>query len=217
MSSLIREISEARLFRKPSDVEKTSIGNLSDTLFACILGLEFLRRVYPKGAVKYASQTILGDSQWKSSGSDLHNMIYVMLNPDKFSDKLKIDRVAYVPELQLKAYLRRVAHGNEDRNADFRFFFMMQKNLKVESPGLKNARRILQDWDTSTLDEKRSVASRLNYVLRKEINQTDFWPIMLKALTRSKLISSDDSDSSTLSKVAIAGAAGYYLGKKAAS
>lgn len=220
----IKELSEARLFRNPTKfTTKTSMSQMADSFFNAVMGLQILRHTDPKLAQRYAAQTMQNNLQgWRSSGSDLHNMAQVLMNPNNFADKIAMDRVISVPQLQLRTYLRNIAQGKEDANFDRKFLFNLQKGLRVSSPGLKNARRLIGDWSLSTGSERQLAATRVYLGMQHELRATDMWVPFSKNIKKKKLLLPDaelpeQHKMPLWQKVAIAGVAGYAIGKKLAT
>jgi hypothetical protein len=100
----VKELSEAKLFRNPTKLKDTGVGQLADSFFNAILGLEILKQTDPTAAQKYAKQTLAYGNLdgWRSSGSDLHNMAHLLINNRRYSDKLEMDRVVTLTELKIK-------------------------------------------------------------------------------------------------------------------
>jgi len=222
----VKELSEAKLFRNPTKLKNASIGDLADNFFNAVLGLEILKHTDPKAAQKYAQQTLAYGNLngWRSSGSDLHNMAHLLINNRQYSNKLDIDRVVTVPELQFKTYLRNLSQGKIDRNFDRKFILNLQKGLGINSPGLKSARRLITDWDRALPNEKQLAATRVYMGLQHNLQQSDMWAPFTRTIKRNKLLVKDanvpksiKSGTPLWAKMAVAGVAGYAIGRKLAS
>lgn len=222
----VKELSEAKLFRNPTKLKNASVGQLADTFFNAILGLEILKHTDPVAAQKYAKQTLAyGNlSGWRSSGSDLHNMAHLLINNRRYADKLEIDRVVTVPELQFKTYLRNLAQGKNDPAFDRKFMLNLQKSLGINSPGLKSARRLISDWNRALPNEKQLAATRVYMGLQHDLQQSDMWLPYTRTIKRNKLLMKDANVPASVkkgtplwAKMAIAGVAGYAIGRKLAS
>lgn len=220
----IKELSEARLFRNPTKLPTVKISHLADGFFNSLMGLHILRHTNPKAAQKYAQQTLqYGNlSGWRTSGSDLHNMAHILINPRKFQDKILLDRLISFPEFQFKQYLRNLAQDKIDTSFDRRFFLNLQKGLSVENSGLKSVRRIVGDWPRALANEKQLAATRIYLSMQHDLIRSDMWNVIGKSIKNQKLIIKDaeiaqKSDLPLWSKLAIAGVAGYSIGKKLAS
>jgi hypothetical protein len=222
----VKELSEAKLFKNPTKLKDASVGQLADTFFNAILGLEILKHTDPVSAQKYAKQTLAyGNlSGWRSSGSDLHNMAHLLINNRRYADKLEIDRVVTVPELQFKTYLRNLAQGKNDPAFDRKFMLNLQKSLGINSPGMKSARRLISDWNRALPNEKQLAATRVYMGLQHDLQQSDMWLPYTRTIKRNKLLMKDANVPASVkkgtplwAKMAIAGVAGYAIGRKLAS
>ena len=221
----IQELSEAKLFRNPTKLKDASVGQLADSFFNAILGLEILKHTDPVAAQKYAKQTMAYGNLngWRSSGSDLHNMAHLLINNRRYTDKLEIDRVVTVSELQFKTYLKNLAQGRNDPTFDKRFLLNLQKGLGINSPGLRSARRLIADWPRSLPNEKQLAATRVYMGLQHDLQQSDMWTPYTRTIKRNKLLMKDANIPKSViagtplwAKMAILGVAGYALGKKMA-
>lgn len=224
----IKEVNEAKLFKNPTKLgsSNTSVGEIADNFFNAILGLEILKNTDPKAAQKYAQQTLAYGNLngWRSSGSDLHNMAHILINNKNYTNKIEVDRVVSVPELQFKQYLRNISQGKNDTNFNRKFLLNLQQKLGINSAGLKSARRLIGDWTYADPNEKQLAATRVYMGLQKNLQQSDMWSPYTKTIKRNKLLIKDADMPKSVkigtplwAKMAIAGVAGYAIGKKIAS
>lgn len=218
----VKEISEAKLFRNPTKLANASVSEIADNFFNAILGIQILRDTDPKAAQKYAQQTLsYGNlNGWRSSGSDLHNMAHILINNKKYSDKIEIDRLVSVPELQFKQYLRNIAQGKSDPNFDRKFLLKLQQNLGIDSAGLRSARRLVGDWTYAAPNEKQLAATRVYMGLQRDLQQSDMYNPIAKNIKKNKLLvkgaevpKSVKTGTPLWAKMAIAGVAGYAIGR----
>lgn len=222
----VKELSEAKLFKNPTKLKNVSVGQVADSFFNAILGLEILKYTDPKAAKKYAQQTLAYGNLngWRSSGSDLHNMAHLLLNNRRYSDKLEFDRVITLPQLQFKTYMKNIALGKVDTSFDRKFLLNLQKNLGVQSAGLRSARRLISDWPRALTNEKQLAATRVYLGLQHDLQQSDMWTPFTRTIKRNKLLLKDAEMPATMkphfplwSKMVAAGVAGYVVGKKLAT
>jgi hypothetical protein len=132
--------------------------------------------------------------------------------------------MVFVPELQFKNYLRNISQGKVDANFDRRFLLNLQKGLGVKSPGLRSARRLIGDWPRTLPNEKQLAATRVYMGLQHDLQQSDMWGPYTRTIKRNKLLiknadmpKSVKTGTPLWAKMAIAGVAGYAIGKKLAS
>lgn len=214
----IKELSEARVFRSTKNLPATGIGNVAENFFNAALALQIMRYENPKAAATYAQRTLAGGFDgWRSSGSDFNNMAQILMNTDRYSDRLRMDRQVSVPNLQLKTWLRNIAQGREDTEYDRRFFLALQRQLGVKSPGLISARRVVADWSRSLSNDRAAATAKVHRGLSRDLKQVDFYAPFARAAKRTGAETTKTGGVPLWAKLAAAGAGGYYLGKKIAS
>lgn len=222
----VKELSEAKLFKNPAKLSNAGIGQVADSFFNAILGLQILKHTDPKAAQRYAKQTLVYSNlnDWRSSGSDLHNMAHILSNVRRYENKLAIDRVVTLPQLQFKQYLKNIALGKEDLNFERKFLFNLQRNLGVSSAGLRSARRLIVDWNRALPNEKQLAATRVYYGLQHDLRNSDMFQPFTRTIKRNKLLAKDAEIPAQVNKsmplwqkMAIAGVAGYAVGYKLAT
>lgn len=217
----INELSEARLFRNPTNLQDIKVSNVADNFFNAALALQIMHYEDPKKAKQYAQRTLSGGLDgWKSSGSDMNNMAQILMKPERYSDRVISDRTLSFPEMQFKGWLRNIANSRLDPTYDRKFFLALERQMRVSSPGLKNARRLVADWSRSTGSERATAIGRVARGLSYDLKGSDIASQFTKLAARKGAIAKDAGDSGGFplwAKAAAAGAAGYYLGKKIAS
>ena len=214
----IKDLGEARVFRNVNNLPVDGIGNVAENFFNSALALQIMRYENPKAAQEYAKRTLAnGFDGWRSSGSDFNNMAQILLNPDRYSDKLTLDRQVSVPSLQLKTWLRNMANGRDDVEYDRRFFLALQRQLGVKSPGLITARRVVADWTRSLSNERATATAVVHRGINQHLRQVDFYAPFARAAKRTGAETTKSGGVPLWAKLAAAGVGGYYLGKKIAS
>lgn len=167
---LREELTEARYIRRPSEVTGSSGFDLSEDFYEHLLALQQMRYENPAWAQKYAKDTLryMNFSQVRTGATDLHNLAAILGNPDKFKDKVTdLDNISF-DEFKFKRYLRDIIGGKEHRAQDRQMFLAMQKNLGIRNSFLRNARRVIGDYNLSTDSERKQVSSRLVNVFRRD-------------------------------------------------
>jgi hypothetical protein len=215
----VKELGESRLFRNPTKLPEIGMSSFAENFFNSALALQILKYENPKAAKAYATQTLAGGFDgWRSSGSDFNNMAHVLENPDRYGDRVSIDRTVSLPSLQLKAWLRNISQGKDDVGQDRRFFLAMQRQLGVKSPGLISARRVVADWTSSLGNERAQATAIVHRGMSRNLMQSDLFAPF--ARTAKKIGVDEPTKSGGIplwAKLAAAGAGGYYVGKKIAS
>lgn len=215
----VKELSEARLFRNPTKLPEVGIGTVAENFFNAALALQVLKYENPRIAKSYAQKTLAnGFDGWRSSGSDFNNMAQILMNPERYSDRIQINKRVSVPSIQLKTWLRNMAQGKNDVEYDRRFFLALQRQLGVQSPGLISARRVVADWTRSVSNERVQAMAKVHRGLSHDLKQSDLFAPF------ARIASAAGADEITKAggiplwaKLAAAGVGGYYLGKKIAN
>ena len=187
------ELTEAKLFRNPGSIKTIPLSHMADAFFNAILSLELLYHINPDAAQRYAKATFAyGNLEgWRTGGTDLHNMVHMMKNPSKFSNKLQLDRIIHVPALQLTTWIRNLANGRRDETVTRRFLLSLQNGLAVKNTSLRACRRLLADWERTTPNEQQLVGTRLYIGLQHDLSQSDMWNSFSKNIKREKLLLKD--------------------------
>lgn len=213
----IKELSEARVFKNPTKLETMGTGQIADSMFNAVLAIQIMRYENPKAAVRLAKQTLsTGMDGWRSSGSDLNNMAQLMMNPERYKDKIIVDRQVSLPSMQLKGWLRNIAQGREDTVYDRKFLLALQRQLGVISPGLMGARRLVADWPRTIGNERALAVTRVYRGMATDLKQSDMFAPFAKVANKRGMMIKGDSGAGGIplwAKMAAAGAGGYALGK----
>ena len=96
------------------------------------------------------------------------------------------------------------------------FFFKLERDLKIQDPKLRAARRLIQDWTKLSTQQQQLATTQLMRYFRLNARRSDLMPLFAKFAKDAGLEISDEKKSSigkTLAKGAAAFAVGYGLGK----
>lgn len=202
------EMTEARLFKSPSQFVSQSGEDIAANVYAHMLSLQAMKYTDPGKARKYAGQTLKfsGFDGVRSGATDLHNLIAGLEKKGGYS----------IPTAQIKRYLRNTQNGVFDTQLDRRTLLAVERSLKVRSSNLKSMRRIISDWPRALPNERRAGATRLGFMLNHYAKGSD----LAVPYNRSvRNIAANDAKSpytgNTFAKTVAATAAGAFLGYKA--
>jgi hypothetical protein len=217
----IQELTEARLFRNPARMSELYTSELADSFFNAVMALQILQKTDPKKAQKYAKATLASGSidGWRSSGTDLHNMAFILKNQDRYEGRMTKDRTVTLPYLGFMQYLRNMANGHDDQQYNRQFLLKLQNQLHIQNAALRSARRTVADWEHSLPDEHKVAATRVFRGMRHDLRASDMFNQYNAVMTGKNLLIPDEVDKPGIplaAKVAGAAVAGYYLGKKMA-
>lgn len=167
------ELAEARMFKNPTRIAATSQGQLADTLYSHLLGLQVMKYENPKAAQAYAKKTLsLPFNSVRPGATDLHNLI------------ASVDKT---PQNQVKGYLQGIANGRLDTQADRRNLIMLQRGLGVRSGATNQMRRVIADWPRMLPSERKVAATRLGFALNHSAKGSDFMPGYHKTMRKKDL------------------------------
>jgi hypothetical protein len=159
MMDFIRELKEARMIYKESDL-KFTFTETCENLYLVLLTLEFLAHNKQTKALaeRYAKQTTsyYPYSEFRSNGTDLHNLMYfVSADPAKVehifnSPHAKDQRQrTHLPLMALNGYLNSLTNSG---NRDIYFIMRVEQALGITNHGSKEIRRMISHHNPSDSD-----------------------------------------------------------------
>lgn len=175
MFEFFDELNEARLFRGRETLQGKSADDLAKVLYLMFMMVEILRHEDSSWLRDYISNT-MGDEYFRSmrsSSSDLHNIIAVLSNQDKFSDKIKTNGKISPPLLTIKRYFREILNKIKYPSQDRAFFKSLEDYLKISESKYKNIRRIVGDWESASKTEKNTVMYEIKNLIKPTNQQND--------------------------------------------
>lgn len=221
--NFIQGLSEARMFKSRNQIEREGARSLTDHLFVSLLALYAMSNDYKYAPVakEYARRTMnFGNFNRPSpSGTDLYQTIYSIQRPGEMftqeRDSMLMDKVN-VETHKIKRFLQQVKQGNVNPATAQEFFFRLERNLKIQDPKLKAARRLTQDWTRLSTQQQQLVTTQLMRYFRLNARRSDLMPLYSSFASESDLLISDEKKGSiakTIAKGAASFAAGYIAGK----
>lgn len=175
MLDFIEELKEARLFRGRETLKGKTAEELARVFYLMIMMIEILRDEDKSWVEDYINNT-MADSEFtsmRSNSTDLHNIIAVLHNQDKYSDKIIINARISPPLLQIKRYFRDIINNRKQHGVDRSFFKSLEDFLKINDSTLKNIRRTVGDWNLSSTTEKRTVRYDIKNMIKTTNQQND--------------------------------------------
>ena len=178
----IRELIEARMYRKLESVKGTDVQTLAGLMFDHMLMLKMLYYIDQPKAVQYAKNTMTFQNftGFRQSQTDLYNIITLIMEQKKYADKLFNNWDITIPELRLKRILRDMANGVLNEQDFSQFMMILQRRFK----GLKGdqlwMRRIAQEWHKQSPAVRRSAMTRILQTVRRPIN-TDLYMTFMQS------------------------------------
>lgn len=162
------ELLEARMLRYMANAEGRSADQLAGLMFACLLGVEMLRRTDPSAAASYAKNTVMvGDfDQMKSSASDLYNIMTILDNQADFEGVIRTNYSVSPALLETKSYLRRVMTVPHTTVQDRFVLSNVAQHLQISHGGLLLARRVISYWEDHSPAERRGAHDMIERYIR---------------------------------------------------
>ena len=147
----IKELYESKALRNQRGLDKLDAEAVAENIYMNILSLQAMRHDpnSMKLAQEYAKKTMMnsGFDNIRTTGTDLHNWVSVMNQPERYADKIGPVGRASVPVHQLRRYLRDVASGKSNPNFDKQFLMSLERNLGIRNAQYSATRRLLSDWN----------------------------------------------------------------------
>jgi len=172
----IKDLHESKALRNQRGLN-LSAEQVAENVYMNILSLQAMRHDpnSMKFAQDYAKKTLMysGFDNIRTSGTDLHNWVSVLNQPDRYADTIGPVGRASMPTMQLKQYLRQVASGKTNPNFDKQFLMTLERNLGISNPGYKATRRLLSDWDRLYGSERKLGTTRLLQAIRAKSSRSD--------------------------------------------
>lgn len=178
----IKELVEARMYRKLESVKGTDVQTLAGLMFDHMLMLKLLYYIDKPKAVQYAKNTMAFQNfkGFRQSQTDLYNIITLITEQKKYADKLFNNWDITLPELRLKRLLRDMGNGDLNERDFSQTMMILQRRFK----GLKGdqlwMRRIAQEWNKQSPSVKRSAMTRILQTVRRPIN-TDLYMTFMQS------------------------------------
>ena len=180
--NMFQEIAEARLFRQLGRLEGLSRSEMARKFFVHMMGLRVLWEEDPRAAQEYA-RTIM---RWpdfdgfRSVSNDLYNITAVLMNPERFADRVSNDMAFAVPELRLRRIMRELQRGQLDRDDFDNFMMILQRNIPDLGGPHMALRREISDYQRLTPAQRVSMLRRLLLLIREHEVFTDLHMLMVK-------------------------------------
>ena len=219
----IGSLGEARMFKTREQISREGARSLTDHLFVSLLSLYAMSNDYKYAPVagEYAQRTVQRGNfnNPAPSGSDLYQTIFTLKRGDKMFNDPKdstLMKKVKVNDTQIKRFLQQLNSGNLNRSQVASFFYKMERDLKIQDPKLRAARRLVQDWENLNTQQRQLVGTQLNRYYRTSARRSDLNPIFGKFAKDNALVIGDDKKKKIRNTVLALGAgiaAGYAAGK----
>jgi hypothetical protein len=157
-------MTESKAFRNEAMVEKYSVKELGEILFAMMLSLHIVGSTIE--SKRYCNNTLKFPkfNHIFLSSTDLCNVISTLRNAREYLNQPNVD----VPMIELKRYLRGILIANNTAAFSRAFFFKLQTKLRIKSADLLILRREIVDGES--IRDREKLANTLYQKLRQYNN-----------------------------------------------
>ena len=182
----IAELNESRMFKRLKQLTGRNMSDVAERLFEHLLALQIFANEDRGTAQKYASQIMRMQhfDGFRTSQSDLYNLITLILNPTQYSHIFSDDTKYTIPELRMRRNLRALERGNFNNDDFSQMMLILQREFDSLPAYLLTLRRQISNWAKLSDKEKSDVAQRLLYQMRERGMQSDFY-ILLQRLQKN--------------------------------
>lgn len=220
--SFFQTLGEARMFKTREQISREGARSLTDHVFVGMLSLFAMSQDYDYAPVakEYARRTTQfgGFNRPSPGGTDMYQSIYSLMHPELMpgekSDMLM--KKVNISDKKMRAFLSKIAQGNVT-TADARsILYRLERELKIQDPKLRAARRLVQDWDKLSTTQQQLATTQLVKHFRINARRSDLMPIFNKFAKEKGLMVSTGIGSrvaATVARKAAAFGAGYLVGK----
>ena len=219
----IQTLGEARMFKTKHQLAGAGARSLTDHLFVGLMSLYAMSNDYKYAPVakQYARRTGMygGFSRPSPSGTDVYQTLHALLKPkglvDSEADKLLLAKVK-INQPKMRQFLKMLETGKVNSGQARSFFYKLEKNLAIQDPKLKAARRLVGDWNNLSTMQQQLAATQLNKHYRINARRSDLTPLFKNYSEENNLqVGAQEKKSigKRIARGAAAFAAGYTAGK----
>jgi len=221
--TFMQSLGEARMFKTRNQISSSGARTLTDHFFVSMMSLYAMSNDYKYAPIakKYAKDTNrFGNFNRPSpSGTDLYQSLHTILKPeglvDSEADKLLLNKVN-VDQRKIRMFMKQLETGKVNPGQAQAFFYKLEKDLAIQDPKLRAARRLVGDWNNLTSNQQQLAATQINKHFRLNARRSDLNPIFSNYSKDAGLqLSSPEKKSigKRIARGAAAFAAGYTAGK----
>ncbi len=214
----IQTLGEARMFKTKNQLKGQGARNLTDHLFVGLMSLYAMSNDYKYAptAKQYARRTGMygGFSRPSPSGTDVYQTIHALMKPDGFmnteADKLLLAKVK-LDQPKMRQFLKMLETGKVNPGQAQAFFYKLEKNLAIQDPKLRAARRLIGDWGNLSTMQRQLASAQINKYYRLNARRSDLTPVFKKYSEENNL-DLDKGEKKTIKQRIVRGAAAFAAG-----
>lgn len=182
----IKDLNESRIFSSRSNFGRYSLREVANGAFLYFLTIQILRNELEyKNKIKQYSYSVIqyqGYDNYKSTGNDLYQFLYILKNAEELSDELKNEgnnlRLAKrirINKLAIHQWLNNV-YKPIHTSIDHRFLYDLEQSLVITDYSYKAIRRMVEEWPDLTTDQRQHAITRLLQALRYKYARSELLP-----------------------------------------
>ena len=205
---LINELCESRIFRNKANLSKYSDDEVSELLYGVLLatiGLALDRktntwaRQYASAAAAFANFDF-----FRISANDLYVLTYIAMN--------QTNRISHTQKPQILRLYKGIGKGNIDKGFAQQQLLRLERSLRITDTKLRNARRIIVNWDQSSPVSRKSALTNIRRKVYIKAKLAEVIPYLDVLVRGEKGGFGKSSPLKTIAALAGAGLAGLAVG-----
>ena len=205
---LIHELCESRIFRSKQAMGKYSVSD-ANTLFYAVLLSTLALSLHGKTnrwARGYASKSAaFGNFKFfRPTATDLYVLTHMALHVN--------GSVGLIVGRSLLRLYKGLGKGSVDSQLAEQTLLRLERSLQIKDARLRQARRVLTHWGTSSEDEQKNTTTNLHRIVRMYAKLAEVLPYLQSAVAREPGHFGKMTVGQTALAIAGAGLAGVALG-----
>lgn len=191
----IKSLSESKMLASKSSYKNFTGRQVADLIYLHVIALKILfseesTKEFAKDYAKRSARYI-GFARWYQNATDLHLLTHAIVDEDislKMPDSSQEFREnLYFDQDSVVKWLRRLQTGREELSMTRRLFMSLDGQLKIQDSRMKAIRRLVQNWDSTTLSRKQLSMTSLLQILRFRSRRSDLLVELEKLADTMKL------------------------------
>lgn len=173
----LQDLNESRMYRRLGQLDGKSIHDIAERLFEHLLALQILANTDKSYATRYTRDMMKQPAfdGFRSSQSDLYNLIALVLNQETYSYLIDNDTSVGLPEMRLRRNLIYMSNGKFDNNDYSQLMLMIQRRFDKLPKMLIALRRQISNWDSLNTSDQKTIVRRLLTQMREKGMQSDLY------------------------------------------
>lgn len=215
----MQSLGEARMFKTKHQLQGSGVRQLSDHLFVGLMSLYAMANDYKYApeAQKYARRTGMygGFGRASPSGTDVYQTLFALVKPEGLVDSTPADKLLLakikINQPKMRQFLKQLETGKVMPGQARAFFYKLEKQLAIQDPKLRAARRLVGDWTTLSTTQQKLAATQINKHYRINARRSDLMPTFKKYSEEGGL-NVDQKEKKTIKQRIVRGAAAFAAG-----